>query len=169
VKYVVTIGGREHAVTIQDLDDGRFRVTTNGRATTADVRSAGGASLFSILLDEKSCEVAVIEKEGGYRLALRGATFDVGVESEQERNARALVKHDGPPKAATVKASMPGNVAKLFVKVGDAVTKGTPLLILEAMKMENEVRAECAGVVAEIAVAAGKNVNGGDVLLKLKP
>ncbi len=168
MKYVVTLGGRETTVVIEDLDDGRYRVTADGRTTTADLRAAGGSSLFSVLLDAKSCEVSAIEKERGYRLTLRGATFDLGVESEQERNARALTKTDGPPRATVVKASMPGFVAKILVQPGDAVVKGQSLLILEAMKMENEVRAEAAGVVAEIIVQAGRNVNGGDVLLKLK-
>jgi biotin carboxyl carrier protein len=168
VKYVTTYGGREVLVVIEDLDDGRFRVTAEGRVTVADVRPAGGSSLFSLLLGTESCEVSAIEKENGFRLTLRGATVDVGVESEQERNARALTKTEGPPRATTVKASMPGCVTKILVAPGDLVEKGRALLILEAMKMENEVRAEAAGVVAEIVAVAGRNVNGGDVLLKLK-
>jgi biotin carboxyl carrier protein len=168
MKYVVTLGGRERTVQVEDLVDGRRRVVLDGVEEIADLRSAGDASLWSLLLGVKSCEISVAAREGGFRLTLRGATLDVAVESEQERNARALTKHDGPPKASVVKASMPGIVTKLLVKPGDAVVKGQPLLIVEAMKMENEVRAEAAGVVADIAVQPGRTVNGGDLLVRLK-
>lgn len=168
MKYVVTLGGREHVVSVEEQDDGRRRLTLDGVETLADLRPAGGGSLWSLLLGTKSCEVSVTRTDDGLRMNLRGATFDARVESEQRRNARALSGQDSAPKASVVKASMPGIVTKVLVAPGDAVEKGRPLLIVEAMKMENEVRAEAAGVVAEIAVAAGRTVNGGDVLVRLK-
>lgn len=168
MKYVVTLDGREHVVSVETQDDGRRRLVLDGVETLADLRPAGGGSLWSLLLGTKSCEVSVAKTDDGLRMNLRGATFDARVESEQRRNARALAGQDSAPKASVVKASMPGIVTKVLVAPGDAVEKGRPLLIVEAMKMENEVRAEAAGVVAEIAVAAGRTVNGGDVLVRLK-
>lgn len=70
--------------------------------------------------------------------------------------------------AATVEAPMPGTILDLMVKAGDTVTEGQVLLMLEAMKMENEITAPQAGTVDTVQVAKGASVNTGDVLLTLK-
>ncbi len=73
-----------------------------------------------------------------------------------------------PAGATTVEAPMPGNIWKIEVKEGQTVKAGDVLVILEAMKMENEIMAPADGVVASIHVAEGAAVNGGDVLVSLK-
>ncbi|MBM7615979.1 biotin/lipoyl-containing protein [Alkaliphilus hydrothermalis] len=73
-----------------------------------------------------------------------------------------------PAGATTVEAPMPGNIWKIEVKEGQAVKEGQVLLILEAMKMENEIMAPADGTVAAIHVSEGASVNGGDVLVSLK-
>jgi len=73
-----------------------------------------------------------------------------------------------PAGATTVEAPMPGNIWKVEVKEGQAVKSGDVLVILEAMKMENEIVAPADGVVASIHVAEGAAVNGGDILVSLK-
>jgi biotin carboxyl carrier protein len=71
----------------------------------------------------------------------------------------------GGPKA--IKSSMPGKVVRILVEKGQKVEKGQPLLILEAMKMENEIRSHAAGVVQDIAVAVGAKVEAGALLIKI--
>lgn len=66
-----------------------------------------------------------------------------------------------------VKSSMPGKVVRIMCKEGDVVTKNQPILIIEAMKMENEIRAPLGGVVGQIAVAEGKKVETGELLVKI--
>ncbi len=73
-----------------------------------------------------------------------------------------------PAGATTVEAPMPGNIWKVVAKEGQAVKAGDVLIILEAMKMENEIMAPNDGVVASIHVAEGAAVNGGDILVSLK-
>ncbi|QUH19825.1 biotin/lipoyl-containing protein [Alkaliphilus sp. B6464] len=73
-----------------------------------------------------------------------------------------------PAGATTIEAPMPGNIWKIEVKEGQQVKSGDVLLILEAMKMENEIMAPADGVVASIHVAEGAAVNGGDILVSLK-
>lgn len=73
-----------------------------------------------------------------------------------------------PAGATTIEAPMPGNIWKIEVKEGQQVKSGDVLLILEAMKMENEIMAPSDGVVASIHVAEGAAVNGGDILVSLK-
>ncbi|MBU5676275.1 biotin/lipoyl-binding protein [Alkaliphilus sp. MSJ-5] len=73
-----------------------------------------------------------------------------------------------PAGSTTIEAPMPGNIWKIEVKEGQQVKSGDVLLILEAMKMENEIMAPADGVVASIHVAEGAAVNGGDILVSLK-
>jgi biotin carboxyl carrier protein len=71
--------------------------------------------------------------------------------------------------ARTLTAPLPGRITHVAVQPGDAVTPGDTLLVIEAMKMENEFKAAAAGRVVEVRVAAGQTVNAGDVLLLLGP
>ena len=73
-----------------------------------------------------------------------------------------------PAGATIIDAPMPGNAWKVLVKEGDSVKEGQVLVILEAMKMENEIRSPIDGVVASVNVAEGASVNGGDVLVSIK-
>jgi glutaconyl-CoA decarboxylase len=70
--------------------------------------------------------------------------------------------------AVTIESPMPGTILDVRVKVGDAVVEGQVLVMLEAMKMENEIMAPSAGVVDSVQVAKGASVNTGDVLVSLK-
>ncbi len=167
MKYVVTIEGRSSEVVVLARDDGTYDVRTGGETMRADLHRVGGESLFSLLIGGKSCEVSATHDERHWRLTLRGATVTAEVESEQERNARLIQVATGGRKPAVIKANMPGFITKVLVRAGDAVQRGTPLLIIEAMKMENEIRAEHAGVVGEVLVTERQTVNNGDLLIRI--
>jgi biotin carboxyl carrier protein len=167
LKYTAESGGREEKAIVERRADGRFEVTLRGRTYVADVRRIGGSAVFSMLLGARACELAATREQGAWRLELNGGTFVVRVETEQERMARSLDASRPGHRAAEVRASMPGFVTRVLVTPGDEVIKGTPLMIIEAMKMENEIRAERAGVIAEIAVAERQTVNNGDVLVRI--
>jgi biotin carboxyl carrier protein len=91
----------------------------------------------------------------------------VRVESERMRSAEQAKKATVAGGDKTVKSPMPGRVVKVLVAKGDAVEVGQGLLVLEAMKMENEVRARVAGTVAEVHVAPGSTVEGSAKLVTL--
>jgi biotin carboxyl carrier protein len=167
MRYRAALAGREEALTVEPRPDGRFTVSLQERSYVADLRRVGGTAVFSLIVGARSCEVAATRERDGWRLDLRGATHLVRVETEQEHLSRILDAERASHRAAEVKASMPGFVTRVLVSAGDEVAKGTPLLIIEAMKMENEIRAECAGVIAEIAVAERQTVNNGDVLVRI--
>lgn len=95
------------------------------------------------------------------------ASFVASVQSRFERMA-SLSQGKSGAKASTVKSQMPGKILKVHVKAGDEVVKGTPLLVMEAMKMENEIKANAPGVIASIHVEAGQVVETGVVLLKIE-
>lgn len=168
MKYVVNHAGEDLEVELKERDDGSFDLVFGDRTLRADLRRAGGNSLFSLILEQEAYEVSVVRAETQTRVALRGLDLVLQVESEQERNARLVDAAQGGGGAQTVKSVMPGIVTKVLVNPGEAVTNGTPLLILEAMKMENEIRSPGDGTVSKVHVSEGQTVNGGDALVAIE-
>ena len=145
-------------------DGGRYRVTLGGDALEVDARPAGQGG-WSLLLGRESFAVGVSEEEGGlFVVDVDGETYRIRVEEE----TRYIIRTRGGGGAArgqVLKAPMPGRVVMVEVTVGQAVAPGDGLVILEAMKMENEFKASVTGTVKEIRVEAGQAVNPGDVLV----
>jgi biotin carboxyl carrier protein len=168
VKYCVELGGRESEVAVEPRTDGRFAVTVGGRTYVAELRRIGRSAVYSLLVGARSCEVGAWMDRDRWRLELRGAAFVARVETDLEHAARVLDRSLLTRGAAEVRANMPGFVTRVLVAPGDEVTRGTPLMIIEAMKMENEIVAEGPGTVAEIAVAERQTVNNGDVLVRIR-
>ncbi len=126
---------------------------------------------------------AVTAADGAGAPILRGAAHVGAVAGDGERpirvgDARVRVKAvseldawlgsgDDPAGAGAVTVAMPGRVVKVMARVGDAVEKGQPLLIIEAMKMENEVKSRRAGTVKAVLVAEGESVEGGRTLVEV--
>ena len=114
-----------------------------------------------------------------YNITVNGTAYDVTVEETDAGAAPVQAAAPAPKKAAAPKAAapagaqggvkieapMPGTVMDVKLKVGDKVTNGTPIVIIEAMKMENEIFAPCDGTVKEVRVAQGATVQPGEVLL----
>ena len=167
MKYVVTHDGAELEVTVVPRGDDRFDVTVGGRQCVADLRGAGGRSLFSLLLDQEAYELSITQTGDVHRVGVHGHDLSLTVESEQQRNARLVDSASGSAGPHTVNSVMPGRVVTLLVREGEAVEAGTPLLILEAMKMENEIRSQAAGVVTAVLVEEGATVVNGDPLVTI--
>ncbi len=105
-----------------------------------------------------------------WRLVDKGAVVDVEATDERTRHIRSLGGSSrGTAASGVLKSPMPGLVVRVAVAVGDEVAEGQGLVVLEAMKMENELKAPAAGVVASIRVAVGQTVDKGEVLLELTP
>lgn len=113
-----------------------------------------------------------------YKVTINGKSYEVSVERTDAPAAAPVAAATPvaakpaaqpiPAGAETVKAPMPGSINAVNVQAGDTVKKGQTLLILEAMKMENEIVAPHDATVANIAVSKGSSVSAGDVLLTLK-
>jgi biotin carboxyl carrier protein len=124
--------------------------------------AAPPAPLALILpLDHRALEVVV----GGWRFELVVEDAERAALRDRATSARAASTVDGP---LDIRAIIPGRVASVGVVAGDAVTAGSRLLAVEAMKMENDVRAPRDGVVERVAVAAGETVDLGDLLVILR-
>jgi biotin carboxyl carrier protein len=147
------------------------QVTVAGRTLTASLGAVPGTPIRQLLLDGRS-EALALDADGGGRWALtrRGERFEVEVLDERARHIRSLTggseRARGP---AVLKAPMPGLVVRVQVEAGQPVAAGAGVVVLEAMKMENELRAATAGVVRMIRVRPGEAVEKGQVLVEFDP
>ena len=171
MRYFLTLFGHELELELVSSRDGTStaRLTrTDGTSTSHSVELTpiSGLARVTLRIDHSSHDVFF--DPATHRLLLDGTPYDLTIEDERERAAHRAAPHaaKGP---VTVRSAMPGIVRALLVKPGDAVAARQPLVILEAMKMENEVRADHAGVVREVAVTAGRPVDKDTVLVVLDP
>lgn len=162
MRYHVTIAGRTLVV-----DLGSEGVTVDGAPHTADLETVPDSPVRSLLLDGASHRVVARHLgPGRWGLQVKGQHLEINVEDERTRAIRAMIAAGAPPAGPKpVRAPMPGLVVRVEVAVGDQVQPGQGLVIVEAMKMENELRAEAAGRVAAVHVAAGEAVAKDQVLI----
>jgi len=166
MKYFVRIGDAEHEVVI----DGE-RVTLDGVEATGHVVDVEKTPIRMVTVGTEVHRVVARRggSRGAYTLWVDGFRFEV--EALDER-ARAIRELSGNAAAATgpapLVAPMPGLIVRVNVAVGDVVQAGQGLVVMEAMKMENELRAMVGGTVKRVAVAAGTAVEKGALLLELE-
>ena len=123
---------------------------------------------FNISVNGVSYEVEVEEIKEGVAVSPRPAAPVAAPKPAAAAKPAPSAPGEAPDGATTVIAPMPGNIWKVLVKEGEAVKQGQVLIILEAMKMENEIMAPADGTVASLYVKEGVAVNGGDLLVALK-
>ena len=165
MKYFVTIAGRTIEV---DLHTTGARV--DGRDVEADLRELPGTRLRHLLVDGVSLPlIAAPVEQGVWDLHVEGARHRIEVVDERTRAIRSMTGQStavrGP---APIKAPMPGLVTRIEVQAGDRVHAGQGVVVIEAMKMENELRADADAVVESVLVTAGQAVEKGAVLVQLR-
>ena len=165
MRYHVSIGDRTRTVEVSEAG-----VRVDGRLVQVDV-SPTGAGTYSLLIDGASHRlVARREKAGVWRLQLDGQGYGAEVVDDRTRAIRAMTGQDGKPSGPrALKAPMPGLVVKVEVASGNTVARGQGLVIVEAMKMENELRAEAGGRVSRVRVQPGQAVEKDQVLVEFHP
>ena len=169
MKYHVTLRARTY-----EIDVGGGRVTVDGELFEAHMAAVPGTPLYHLLLAGSSWTVAAQPLEGAaplrWALGAVGERFEVEVLDDRTRQIQALTgRRAAPAGGGVVKAPMPGLVVRVEVVVGQRVDVGAGLVVVEAMKMENELRATRAGVVETIHVAAGQTVDKGASLVSFAP
>lgn len=167
MKYVVTVEGREpRSIALWETEGGLF-AELDDQTVRLDAASIDGGNFYSLLVDQRSYEVFVEGREGICAVVIDGWLYEVVVENEQARRAQSLRLAQAGGGRIVVKAPMPGLVVDVAVSAGDSVAAGQRLVILEAMKMENEIRASQSGTVQRLDVAVGDSVMQGQALLTL--
>jgi pyruvate carboxylase subunit B len=125
-------------------------------------------NVFSILLNNQSYIVEAQKKDGGWEIVLNQDRYLILVLSERQKiEAEILGGDDTAESEGGIYAPMPGLILLIEVKKGQKIKAGQPLLIMEAMKMENEIKADVAGIVEDILVEEKQKVEKDDLLLKI--
>jgi pyruvate carboxylase subunit B len=165
MNYLVKVLGRERSITVESDD----QVTLDGTPCAAHLESIDGQSLYSLLICNASHEVSVEPHGDRYYVLVDGTRYEVQVaDAVLVQAGRAVTAPDQEEGEVTVASPMPGIVVAVLVEQGQRVRVGEGMLILEAMKMENELRAPCNGVVLCVHVTPGQTVNQREILVTLE-
>ena len=164
MKFIARHGENEVEVEVE-RHGGGYRVRLGDRWIEAELVDAGGV-VRSLRLEDGTQFSLIHHREGDrHEITLAGTTIPVEIIDPLANRRRR--NDDEMSSGGVVKALMPGRVVRVLVTKGDTVPKGAGLLILEAMKMENEIQAPVAGVVDEIFVNVGDSVEGGADLVHI--
>ncbi len=167
MRYVATIEGAEHEVEVEELSADTYAIRFGDQSFEADLRRVGPASV-SIIVNNRSFdfdlaregdEIVVASRTGATRLTLVDASRHAMRARRAPREVSGRVE---------IKAAMPGRVVNVLVAAGDEVTADQGVIIVEAMKMENELKSPKAGKVTEVKVVAGQTVEKGELLLVIE-
>ena len=165
MKYIVDVRG--HRVTV-DLSPGHAQV--DGATLPATLREVEGTPVRLVTIGNEVHRVVVRARRarGSYTLWIDGFTYEVEALDERTRTIRDLTaKAKGPSGPAPLLAPMPGLIVRVNVRAGEQVTAGQGLVVMEAMKMENELRASGPGIVRAVRVSVGDKVEKGAALVEL--
>jgi biotin carboxyl carrier protein len=163
MKYVTIINDTRFEIDIEK--DGTLKV--NGEPREVDFLTLGPA-LYSILMDHRSYEMVIEERDGNYEVLMQGRLYSGQVLDER---AQLLATRRGGLDAdsgeLSIKSPMPGLIVAIPVTEGQEVKKGQTLLVLESMKMQNELKTPRDGIVQRISVAPGQSVEHNKLLITL--
>lgn len=163
MKYVTTINEKQFEIEIQK--DGS--VLVNGQVREVDFLPLG-PSLYSIIMNRLSLEAVIDDKDGQYQVLMGGRLYEGQVLDER---ARLMLSRSGElgdsSGEVSIKAPMPGLIVAVTVAEGQAVKKGETVVILESMKMQNELKAPRDGTVQRISVQPGQTVEQKKVMITI--
>jgi len=170
MKFVVRVDGHERVLHVTRVN-GLYRIEMDGRVLSVDCRTFGDPNTFSMLIDRRSylIESAPVRPDNGeYFARVMGRHYDVEVLDEllvAVRDAERVLEHAG---TFTVKAPMPGMVVEVKVAPGEHVAAGDSVVVMEAMKMRNELTSPVAGSVKLVSAAVGDKVESQTALVVIE-
>lgn len=163
MKYVATVNDDSRVVEVTG-DGGRYRVAVGDELWEVDARITA-PGVYSLLIDGVSYSAGVLDRDGTCVVEVGGESYEIMVEEQTRYIIRTRGGVTTGTRSRTLTAPLPGKISRVAVRPGDAVQAGDTLLVIEAMKMENEFKASGAGTVAEVRVEPGQAVNAGDILI----
>ena len=162
MKYEASVNGNTYTIEINE--DGR--ILLDGEEFEVDFGGLSASGLYSLLVNNESFEALVEQRDDIWQVLMRGTLYDVSVADERalllHSRSTLLVPDTGE---VAIKAPMPGLVIAVLVHAGQEISAGDNLIILESMKMENELKAPRAGRVDRISVQPGNNVEQNQTLI----
>ena len=160
------IENKPHKLRIE-FKDGQYRIGLDGKEYAVD-STVVSENCLSMLVDGKTYTVYFAETNGKKYVSVGGEQFCIE-EAESEASAASRADATAVDEAPVAASPMPGKVVKILVKLGDEVEKGQGLVIVEAMKMENEIKSPVKGVVDKVNFKAGDLVDAAQPILEIKP
>ncbi len=161
--FIAKLGEQSYTVDIEETGKSVYRISVDGNEFLVDGKKTGRTN-YSLIVDNRSFEIEVDNTDDEYRVLVDGRNYRIHMVDERRvriGSAQSALELQG---RQNVSVPMPGKIVAILVGEGDAVEKGQGLVIVEAMKMENEVRSPIAGAVKEIKVKPGDTVGAGDVV-----
>jgi len=168
MRFWVTLEGRDAEVEFRTEGEHAW-LEVEGRRLEADFRRLPDGEVYSLLIEGRSHEVRIAPGAGLLEVTLDGATIPVEVRHPLEKLLLSTHETAGASMGETITAPMPGLVVAIRVKPGDHVAAGQAVVVIEAMKMQNELTARRDGVVREILVAERTSVAAGTPLVRIGP
>jgi biotin carboxyl carrier protein len=169
MKVSIDVGGTSREVTIERLDAQRYAITFDGEETKIVDAVRPQPGVLSLLIDSRSYEVDLHRvgprMEGKTLIDILGTPHTVTATDPRKKALRMA-------KGATsgeISTAMPGRVVRVLVEVGDTVQAGQPVVVIEAMKMENEMPSPIDGVVQAVHIVEGETVESNAALLSIAP
>lgn len=164
MKYQATVNGRTFEVEINE--DGRVLIDNEPRSI--DFCELREGELYSLLVDHLSYEAVVEERDDLYHVLMAGDLYEVKVTDERSRRlASAFMAFGDVSGEVAIRAPMPGLIVRVPVVEGQAIAKGDTVILLESMKMENELKAPRDGTIHRVSVKAGDSVEQNKVLITI--
>ena len=164
MKYHVTLADQTFEIEVRSDSE----IAIDGKVLEVDFKSLADQPVYSLILGHDSYEAYVSEGENALQVLLRGQLYEVDVEDERQRRLRQVSEvHGDAGGEFSLKAPMPGLVVAVPVSEGETVSRGQNLIILESMKMQNELRSPREGVVQRVRVTPGERVEQNQPLVTL--
>lgn len=163
MKLTALVNGVERQLEIEKPSEtGQpYGFSLDGRQAQADIREIV-PGVYSILLGHRNFEIKIDNGENGYTAAVNGRRFEITVRDPRKLFRGGAGVADAGPQKLT--APMPGKVVRVLVEEGQEVESGQGIVVVEAMKMQNEIKSPKTGVVKTISVKQGGSVSAGQVL-----
>jgi biotin carboxyl carrier protein len=168
MKYFVEVkNGSSFEIDVERKSESEFRVCLEGREMDVDFFDVDGLGQFAARIGDRSFAASIEEADQQHLFITAGKDcFQIFATDEREHAVSEMTTK--APESETVVSPMPGIVAEINVEVGDHIEQDQCVLILEAMKMQNEVRAQHGGIVEAVFVEAGQSVSGNEKLVELR-
>lgn len=163
MKYEITVDGTTHLVDVQLQKDGRYTVRLDDQDHVVDLQRPSPEA-FHMLIDGESWEAGCVPSADGFLVDVVGVTTPVQVVDPRRKALRLA----SAATSGLVSTTMPGRVVRVLVAAGDKVRKGQPVIVVEAMKMENELKSPVDGVVLEVLATEGQTVEANTKLVRIE-
>jgi biotin carboxyl carrier protein len=164
MKYIATVRDQEFTIDVNREDE----VTIDGTTYAVDIQGMNGDSLYSLIIDGRSYDVFIDEQDEDFLVVMWNGLFEVQVQDERTRRLAGLRRGPvAPVGEVLIKAPMPGVVAEVLVSEGQKVKTGDIVVVLESMKMQNELKSPRAGVVHNVRVRTGDKVDQNQIMVTI--